>query len=52
MVFLGYDRYGAHDGDWGAAVTMQLGPNRLHCFVIHLNMSCRSAGSQRRRSSV
>ncbi len=35
---LGYDRYGAQGGDWGAAVTTQLGRNRGHCVAIHLNM--------------
>lgn len=38
MVLLGYDRYGAQGGDWGAAVTTQLGRNRGHCVAIHLNM--------------
>jgi pimeloyl-ACP methyl ester carboxylesterase len=35
---LGYDRYGAQGGDWGAAVTTQIGRNRGHCVGIHLNM--------------
>jgi pimeloyl-ACP methyl ester carboxylesterase len=35
---LGYDRYGAQGGDWGAAVTTQIGRNRGHCIAIHLNM--------------
>jgi len=35
---LGYDRYGAQGGDWGAAVTTHLGRNRGHCIAIHLNM--------------
>jgi pimeloyl-ACP methyl ester carboxylesterase len=37
---LGYERYGAQGGDWGAAVTMRLGvvdPGRL--AGIHLNMA-------------
>ena len=38
MVRLGYDRYGAQGGDWGAAVTTQMGRNRGHCAAIHLNM--------------
>src|SRR6202041_1422829 len=38
MLRLGYDRYGAQGGDWGAAVTTQLGRNRGHCAAIHLNM--------------
>jgi epoxide hydrolase len=38
MVRLGYDRYGAQGGDWGAAVTTQIGRNKGHCAAIHLNM--------------
>ena len=38
MLSLGYDRYGAQGGDWGAAVTTQIGRNRGHCIAIHLNM--------------
>jgi len=38
MLRLGYDRYGAQGGDWGAAVTTQIGRNRGHCVGIHLNM--------------
>jgi epoxide hydrolase len=38
MLRLGYDRYGAQGGDWGAAVTTQIGRNRGHCAAIHLNM--------------
>ncbi len=36
---LGYQRYGAQGGDWGAQVTSRIGdldPN--HCAAIHLNM--------------
>lgn len=35
---LGYDRYGAQGGDWGAAVTTQIGRNGGHCVGVHLNM--------------
>ena len=38
MVRLGYDRYGAQGGDWGAAVTTAIGQNRGHCAAIHTNM--------------
>src|ERR1700754_579938 len=38
MLRLGYDRYGAEGGDWGAAVTTQIGRNGGHCAGIHLNM--------------
>lgn len=38
MVRLGYDRYGAQGGDWGAAVTTQIGRNIGHCVAIHTNM--------------
>lgn len=35
---LGYQRYGAQGGDWGAAVTTQIGRNGGRCAAIHLNM--------------
>ena len=39
---LGYDRYGAQGGDWGAAVTTQVGRNGGRgdggCIAIHTNM--------------
>ncbi len=39
---LGYDRYGAQGGDWGAAVTTQIGRNAGRdgqgCSAIHTNM--------------
>jgi pimeloyl-ACP methyl ester carboxylesterase len=39
MVRLGYERYGAQGGDWGAGVTSQIGAQDLgHCVGIHLNM--------------
>ncbi len=38
MLRLGYHRYGAQGGDWGAAVTTLMGRNRGHCMGIHLNM--------------
>ncbi len=48
MLRLGYDRYGAQGGDWGAAVTTQIGRNAghrngsggdlSHCIAIHVNM--------------
>ena len=38
MTRLGYDRYGAQGGDWGAAVTTAIGINVGHCIGIHLNM--------------
>ncbi len=38
MKRIGYHRYGAQGGDWGAAVTTQIGRNRLGCIAIHLNM--------------
>lgn len=40
MVRLGYDRYGAQGGDWGSAVTVQIGmQNRRNCIGIHVNMA-------------
>lgn len=39
MRALGYDRYFAQGGDWGAAVTDAIGQqNRGHCAGIHVNM--------------
>jgi pimeloyl-ACP methyl ester carboxylesterase len=39
MARLGYERYVAQGGDWGAAVTTQIGmQNRGRCCAIHLNM--------------
>jgi pimeloyl-ACP methyl ester carboxylesterase len=38
MVRLGYQRYGAQGGDWGSAVTVDVGRNVGHCVGIHLNM--------------
>jgi pimeloyl-ACP methyl ester carboxylesterase len=39
MARLGYDRYGAQGGDWGAMVTMALAQiDRSHLVGIHLNM--------------
>jgi pimeloyl-ACP methyl ester carboxylesterase len=38
MTRLGYDRYGAQGGDWGAAVTTAIGHNLGHCTAIHVNM--------------
>lgn len=38
MVRLGYDAYGAQGGDWGGAVTTQIGRHKGHCVGIHTNM--------------
>lgn len=39
MTRLGYDRYGAQGGDWGAQVATRLGAlDPEHCVAIHLNM--------------
>jgi pimeloyl-ACP methyl ester carboxylesterase len=38
MSRLGYDRYGAQGGDWGAAVTTDIGRNVGNCVGIHTNM--------------
>jgi epoxide hydrolase len=38
MSRLGYERYGAQGGDWGAAVTTQIGRNEGRCVAIHVNM--------------
>jgi pimeloyl-ACP methyl ester carboxylesterase len=37
---LGYTRYGAQGGDWGAQVTTRIGAlDPAHCAAIHLNMA-------------
>ena len=39
MDTLGYERYGAHGGDWGAMVSSQLGlTDPAHCVGVHLSM--------------
>ena len=39
MAGLGYDRYGAQGGDWGAQVSTRIGASDpAHCAAIHLNM--------------
>jgi pimeloyl-ACP methyl ester carboxylesterase len=39
MARLGYDRYGAQGGDWGAIISTQTAlVDRAHCVGIHLNM--------------
>ena len=43
MAGLGYDRYGAQGGDWGAGVSIALGTRHpTHCVGIHLNMVMRT----------
>ena len=49
MTRLGYERFGAQGGDWGAMVTSELGtthPDRM--AGIHLNMPIGRPGSSRR----
>jgi pimeloyl-ACP methyl ester carboxylesterase len=44
MALLGYTRYGAQGGDWGAQVTARIGPlDGQHCAAIHLNMAMATA---------
>ncbi len=38
MTRLGYESYGAQGGDWGSAVTTQIGRNGGRCKAIHVNM--------------
>ncbi len=39
MIRLGYDSYFAQGGDWGSAITTQIGVQNLgHCQAIHVNM--------------
>ncbi len=41
---LGYTRYGAQGGDWGAQVTTRIGSlDPAHCAAIHLNMALGAA---------
>jgi pimeloyl-ACP methyl ester carboxylesterase len=48
---IGYDRYGAQGGDWGAAVTTAIGEQNLgHCVGIHLNMPVAGPGSSSREN--
>jgi len=45
MVALGYERYGAQGGDWGASVTTRIGAQDLgHCAGIHVNMPIAGPG--------
>jgi pimeloyl-ACP methyl ester carboxylesterase len=45
MAGLGYARYGAQGGDWGAAVTMAIGAqDPEHCAGVHLNMAIAGPG--------
>jgi len=45
MAGLGYERYGAQGGDWGAAVTMVIGADDGdRCAGIHLNMAIAPPG--------
>ena len=39
MQTLGYEKYFAQGGDWGAAVTTALGTQDFNCEAIHLNMA-------------
>jgi pimeloyl-ACP methyl ester carboxylesterase len=44
---LGYDRYGAQGGDWGAQVTTRIGAlDPEHCAAIHLNMPIADAPAE------
>jgi pimeloyl-ACP methyl ester carboxylesterase len=42
---IGYERYGAQGGDWGAGVTTAIGEQNLgHCVGIHVNMPVAGPG--------
>jgi pimeloyl-ACP methyl ester carboxylesterase len=50
MARLGYDRYGAQGGDWGAQVATRIGAlDPEHCAAIHLNMPI---GSRPRETTI
>jgi epoxide hydrolase len=38
MARVGYDRYGAQGGDWGAQVATRIGALDPHCAALHVNM--------------
>lgn len=47
MLRLGYERYGAQGGDWGAIVTTAIGQHHGdHCAGIHLNMPIAMPGPE------
>jgi pimeloyl-ACP methyl ester carboxylesterase len=51
MARLGYEQYVAQGGDWGAAVTTQIGmQNRGRCTAIHLNMPLASPPAEALKS--
>src|SRR5260370_1310741 len=50
---LGYDRFGAQGGDWGAAITSRLGEvHRQHLYGIHINMVAVGAAEGRRPAEL
>ncbi|HVA41168.1 MAG TPA: epoxide hydrolase [Candidatus Binataceae bacterium] len=50
---LGYDRFGAQGGDWGAAITSRLGEiYRQHLYGIHINMVAVGAAEGRRSAEL
>ena len=50
---LGYDRFGAQGGDWGAAITSRLGEvYRQHLYGIHINMVAVGAAEGRRPAEL
>ena len=50
MARLGYDRFGAQGGDWGAAITTQIGRDGGNCAGIHVNMPLGAPTGQARES--
>ena len=50
MERLGYARYGAQGGDWGAAVTTEIGRLGGGCAAIHLNMPIAMPSAEARRN--
>ena len=50
MVRLGYERYGAQGGDWGGAVTTQIGRNVGHCVAIHTNFPIGSPTAEAKKN--
>ena len=50
MVRLGYDRYGAQGGDWGGAITAEMGRRVGHCIAIHTNFPIGSPTDEAKRN--
>lgn len=50
MLRLGYNRYGAQGGDWGGAITAEIGRRVGHCVAIHTNFPIGSPTEDAKRN--